>query len=140
LQPEFEFVRTLQHYHVTYDKHLGRYRISSKAFSPSSTDNSLSGDLEELLKVDGLPATAMYPAVEHYVGAAALKVEDIRALGLEVEHQPVQTNWYHGGIVKIRDSHKKKLEKISREIIQIDQEKSKRFDDQRAAALVQPQP
>lgn len=127
LLPDFEFVRTLQDHHIVEDKNQKRYRISSKAFSPSKADKSLSGDLEQLLLADGLSATAMYPAVDRYVGAAALKVGDIRGLGLEVEHQPVATNWYHGGIVSIKDTHKKKLERIAREIIPIDQEKAARL-------------
>jgi hypothetical protein len=74
LQPDLRFIRTLQSpYHVVMDEQTGRYRISSKAFSPSSVDGALSGDLEQVLDDDGLLPTAMYPAVGDAVGAHAAR-------------------------------------------------------------------
>src|ERR1700693_5446569 len=55
LQPDLRFIRTLQSpYHIVPDEKTGLYRISSKAFSPSSADGKLSGDLEQILRTDGL--------------------------------------------------------------------------------------
>jgi hypothetical protein len=122
LEPDFRFVRTLQAPdHIVFDEHKGLYRISSKAFGPSSSDGSLSGDLEQLLVRDGLTATAMYPAVDRAIGAAALTVGQICKHGPTVHHEPVQKNWYHGGVRGIRSSTKKKLLGDAVEIVPIDQ-------------------
>lgn len=98
-QPDLRFVRTLQSPdQVIYDAKLGQWRPSSAAFGPSSSkDKSLSGDLEELLAADGLAVDALYPAVDRAVGACSFTIEQARALGVEVGHDPVWTNWYHGG-------------------------------------------
>lgn len=107
MQPDLRFIRTLQSpHHVVKDGQTGRYRISSKAFSPSSSDGKLSGDLEQLLQEDGLHATAMYPAVSGAVAAAAISVGRIRDAGATVEQDPVCRNWYHGAVGDISSSKK----------------------------------
>jgi hypothetical protein len=128
LQPDLRFIRTLQSpHHVVKDGQTGRYRISSKAFSPSSSDGKLSGDLEQLLQEDGLHATAMYPAVSGAVAAAAISVGRIRDAGATVEQDPVCRNWYHGAVGDISSSKKTKLYKAAAEIIAIDQNEAARL-------------
>jgi hypothetical protein len=95
--PDSRFVRTLQSPdQVVYDAKQKCWRASSAAFGPSSKDRSLSGDLEELLVVDGLRADSLYPAVGRAVGASTFTVRQAQALGVAVDHDPVWTNWYHG--------------------------------------------
>jgi hypothetical protein len=131
LQPEYRFIRTLQSpHHVVLDKRLGRYRISSKAFGPSSTDQTLSGDLEQVLLQDGLSATAMYPAVSDPVGAASITIGQLRAASasVSVDHDPTCSNWYHGAVTgtKPQGIRNKLLDHVL-EIIPIDQERAKAF-------------
>lgn len=140
LRPELRFIRTLQSpYHIVHDERTGHYRISSKAFSPSSGDGGLSGDLEQLLIDDGLSATAMYPAVRGAVGAAAIAIGQLRAAGARPEHDPVWQNWYHGSVFGITSGIKKKLHKAASEIIQIDQAEAARLHALRDAAQISPQ-
>lgn len=137
LQPEFRFIRTLRSpYHVSWDER-GFYRISSKAFGPSSTDRTLSGDLEEILAHDGLEPDCMYPAVRDPVGAASVTVGQMRAAGAVVEHDPVMLNWYHGAASGTRkDSVKRKLAKVAVEFIEIDQALAKRLHEEAKAKQV----
>jgi hypothetical protein len=123
LQPEFRFIRTLQSpHHVIFDERTGRYGISSQAFTPSSSDGALSGDLEQILLNDGLVATAMYPAVHDPVGAASLTIGQIREAQATVEHDPVNWNWYHGAVRGSKPRGvKKRLSNVAIEIIPIDQ-------------------
>jgi hypothetical protein len=111
------------------DEQTGPYRISSKAFSPSSVDGALSGDLEQVLDDDGLPPTAMYPAVGDAVGAAAISIKDVRSAGASVEHDPVWTNWYHGSVFGTRNRRVRNgLQKFAVEIIPIDQIEATKLD------------
>ena len=128
LRPELRFIRTLQSpYHIVRDERTGKYRVSSKAFSPSSADGGLSGDLEQLLIGDGLSATAMYPAVQGAVGAAAIAIGRIRDAGARPEHDPVWHNWYHGSVFGITSGVKKRLNKAASEIVPIDQAEAARL-------------
>lgn len=131
LQPEFRFIRTLQSpYHIAWDDR-GFYRISTKAFGPSSSDKKLSGDLEEILAHDGLDPDCMYPAVRDPVGAASVTIEQLRAAGTVVEHDPVFLNWYHGSVLGTgKDSVKRKIAKVAVEFIKIDQALAKRLYDE----------
>src|SRR6185437_4714783 len=88
----------------------------------SSSDGTLSGDLEEILHEDGLPATAMYPAVRDPVGAASVTVEQIRTTGAGVAHDPARHNWYHGAVAGTKPKRiRNKLKDGALEIIPIDQ-------------------
>lgn len=137
LQPDLRFIRTLRSpHHVVPDEQTGRYRISSKAFGPSTIDGALSGDLEQILRGDGLPATAMYPAVSSAVGAASIAIGAIRDAGATVDHDPVWKNWYHGSVFGINGGIKKKLHRAAAEIIEIDQAEAARFWN--AAQTTQP--
>ena len=139
LQPDGLFIRTLQAPdHVVPDELTGGYRISSQAFRPSGADKTVSGDLEQLLTADGLTATVLYPAVVRSVGAASLPVSAVRDVGCEVEHLPVVANWYHGGITGIGDDRRNKtkrtLARASSEIVPIDANEARRFDEEKRAA------
>lgn len=131
LQPDFRFIRTLQSpWHLVRDEATGRYRISSKAFGPSKSDGTVSGDLEEILIEDGLDATTMYPAVRDPVGAASLTVEQVLSVGAQVSHIPVSTNWYHGGIAGTKRGRvKERLREMAQEIIPIDQARAREFHE-----------
>jgi hypothetical protein len=129
LQHDLRFIRTLTSpHHVVPDDHTGTYRISSKAFGPSSSDGKLSGDLEQILRVDGLEPTAMYPAIKHPVGAAAITIREILAAGAAVEHDPVWTNFYHGSVLDIKKRIKDKLRAAAVEIIPINHAEAARLD------------
>ena len=130
LQPNLRFIRTLTSpHHVVPDEDTGAYRISTKAFGPSSSDSKLSGDLEQTLKADGLEATAMYPAIKNPVGAAAVTIGDILAAKATVEHDPVWTNFYHGSVFGTKAKRvKEKLRDAAVEIIEIDQAEAARLD------------
>lgn len=130
LLPDLRFIRTLTSpHHVVHDDGTGQYRISSKAFGPSSSDGSLSGDLEQILKNDGLEATAMYPAISNPVGAAAITVGDIVSAGARAEHDPVRTNFYHGSVSGTkRKPVREKLRSVAIEIIAINQAEAGRLE------------
>jgi len=130
LLPDFRFIRTLQSpHHIIFDEKTGLYRISSKAFTPSSSDGKLSGDLEEVLAADGLGPTAIYPAVRDAVGAASVTVGEIRALQAEVDHDPTRENWYHGAATGCKKkSVKQKLSAAASEIVPINQAKARELD------------
>ena len=140
LQPDYRFVRTIQApHHLVPDKATGLYRLSSKAFGPSKLDGGLSGDLEELLARDGLGALAFYPAVKRAVGAATLSIKQIRGHGLEVRHEPVMEDWYHGGIHGFKGKAKEKLFRDAVELIAIDQNQARLwFEEQELLSLSAP--
>ena len=121
-RPDLRFVRTVQApEHIIFDKAVGRYVLTSAAFSPSSSDGSLSGDLEELLLGDGLRCDTLYPSVTRAVGAVTIKVSDAINLNLTVGHKPVRANWYHGGIRGIKGNVRRKLKERAEELVAIDQ-------------------
>jgi hypothetical protein len=116
--------------------------LSSKAFGPSSDDGCLSGDLEQPLAEDGLPALTMYPAVGRAVAAFALKIRSIRehegTYGIGVKHDPVYENWYHGSIFgaglkkqKLKDNFRA----LAEEMVAIDQAEATRLDPARKHLL-----
>ncbi|HTX49033.1 MAG TPA: hypothetical protein VME40_06535, partial [Caulobacteraceae bacterium] len=131
---DLRFVRTLQSPdQVVYDSRLKRWRVSSAAFGPSSVDGSLSGDLEELLEADGLPPDALYPAVARAVGASTFTIREANALGVTVGHEPVWTNWYHGGArfpgmnTSVVNKAKKRLQGVAQDFIPIDSDSALRW-------------
>lgn len=98
-RPNCNALRTLQSpWHITPDDGTKSFRISSAAFRPSKQDKSVSVDIGQLLLEDGLAEDALYPALKQAVGLCAVSVQFIRELGLELHHDPLCTNWYHGGI------------------------------------------
>jgi hypothetical protein len=120
---------------VVLDEQTGAYRISSKAFGASSSDGKLSGDLEQILGYDGLPATAMYPAIKNPVGAAAITVGDILAAGATVEHDPVWTNFYHSSVSGTKPKRvRNSLYRVAVEIITINQAEAARLEREFIAA------
>jgi hypothetical protein len=126
---DLHFIRTIQSpNHVVKDAATGLYRVSSKAFSPSSEDKKLSGDLEQLLLTDGLHATSLRPALSRAVGAFALTIGKLRDQGLSVAHDPVRENWYHGAVSGITKRHQKILSREAIELIAIDQGEVAKFE------------
>jgi len=105
LLPEYDVIRTVQapHQLQLVTDASGTWRLSSAAYSPSS-DGFVSVDLEQLLIQDQLTSLFMYPAVNRSVAAASHKVSLLRTLGLDVIHDPITKNWYHGGISGIKNS------------------------------------
>lgn len=143
LEPNYRFIRTIQSPdHVVFDELKGRYRLSSKAFGPSSSDGCLSGDLEQLLVRDGLPVLAMYPAVGRAVAAVSLEIQLIceheATHGIGVKHDPVLENWYHGSVFG-RGLKKQKLRErfcaLAEEMVPIDQTEATRLDPARRHLL-----
>lgn len=140
LLPKFHFIRTIQSPdHIVIDEETGLYRLSSKAFGPSSSDGCLSGDLEQPLIEDGLPQLILYPAVGRAVAAIALTIEQIceheASFGVYVRHDPVETNWYHGSVfgkaLKNNRKLKESFRSIAKELIPIDQAEARRNDPAR---------
>lgn len=131
LQPEYRFIRTLQSpHHVVPDERTGRYRISSKAFGPSSSDGTLSGDLEQILVADALSPTAMYPAIRDPVGAASVTIGQIRSVSAQVEHDPAKWNWYHGAVRGTKPRGvRNMLCDLAVEIIAIDQVRARELEN-----------
>jgi hypothetical protein len=69
--------------HLVWDDNLGRYRVSSAAFSESSTPNGgMSVDLERSMVAAGLTHEARLP--NHRWGVARLLAGNMRRLGLQV--------------------------------------------------------
>jgi hypothetical protein len=123
LLTEFSFLRTIQSpSHTVWDDLHKQYRLSSKAFSPSASDKTVSGDLEQLLLADEVPISKFKSSLRRVVALYAIQVEKIHIQQLVVSHLPVPTNWYHGGISgKITDKVKRKLKDEAVPIIGIDQ-------------------
>lgn len=98
LQPESRLLRTLQApQHVQHED--GIWRPSSAAFSASRADAACSVDLEQLLVEDGLSAKSLFPSLPKSVGLVALPLSIVIGEGLEAKHDPVESDWYHGGIL-----------------------------------------
>jgi hypothetical protein len=127
LLPEYRVVRTIRSPdHVIYNDLTG-WRLTSAAFEPTD-DGLVSVDLEQLLTEDGLPPLAMYPAVTKSVAAATQTVAAVRGHNLEVIHDPVCNNWYHGGISgKPTKSVRRKLAATAGFLVPINEEEAKRL-------------
>lgn len=137
LDPDSMFIRTIQSpSHIVKDQLTGRYVISSKAFDCSSSDKSLSGDLNQLLQRDGISYSDFKSPLKRVVAAYAIKIQQLRANGLEVLHQPIATNWYHGGAIgKFTKGVKRKLKEQCAPLIEIDQDEARRLDAMQAPLL-----
>lgn len=135
-RPDLRFIRTIQAPdQVVFNKATERYEFSSQAFSASSTDGSLSGDLEELLVGDGLHALTLYPSIDRAVGVAGFRVEDAVNLGLTVAHEPVKTNWYHGGVRgDLKKKTRQRLKEAATELVPIGQEEARFWQEERDRA------
>lgn len=133
---DMRFIRTIQApQQIVFDKYLNRFRLSSAAFGPSSSDGYLSGELEELFIADGLPLNILYPNIERAVGVAAFRVQDAIGLGLVVRHDPATRNWYHAGVGgSFKGRTKEKLRDFSKEMLPLDQAAARRFQEELGAA------
>lgn len=106
--PDCDALRTIQSpWHVTPNDATRSFRITSAAFNPGKDDNSVSVDIGQLLREDALEPDILYPALKQSVGLAAITVELIRQIQLDLHHAPVFSNWYHGGIVGNFNNRKK---------------------------------
>ena len=120
LLPDGRTLRTVQAPHHVKNAD-GTWVVSSAAFSPSSSDKSLSVDLEQLLHADALDSTALYRELPRSVGLYALGVGELRHLVMDVDHRPIWPNWYHGGVQKITHGLRKKMAQHAVAVIEIDQ-------------------
>ena len=125
---------------MQFDEGLQTFVVSSAAFKKQS-DGSISVDLEEALKNDGLNFDAVYPgSIKRVVGLVAHTVGRLETAGLSVIHKPVNGNDYHGEArgnaskterVKLADTCE-----VIREIDQAEAEKQKRLDEEAKAAAL----
>jgi hypothetical protein len=138
-RPDALFVRTLQAPdQLVFNKATNEWELSSQAFSASSTDGSLSGDLEELLEADGLETLSLYPSLDRAVGAVGFTVQTATGLGLTVGHEPMKANWYHGGVRgNLNKGNKRKLKDAAISLVAIDQKRAQIYDDQKRAAAAE---
>lgn len=84
--------------HIVPDQNTGRDRISSKAFSASSSPKGgLSIDVLKLMEKDGVDAEE-FVTTPKYTGSVLLHVSEIRKEELWVGYEPVQDNPYHGEV------------------------------------------
>ena len=84
-------------WHILWDDNLGAHRLSTAAFSESSTPyGGMSVDLEALMIADGLPNNARIPT-EDGCGAVRLISGEVRGLGLRVGSDPIPANGNNGG-------------------------------------------
>lgn len=133
LSSDYQFIRTIQSPdHLVRDELTGLYRVSSKAFHPSRSDGTLSGDLEQLLTRDGLTVTDFQSSVARVVGKYGIKIAQVRARGFEAEHRPMAQNWYHGAICgNFTRSKRRKLYEDAVAIMDIDQRLAARYHNQK---------
>lgn len=134
LQPEYRVIRTIRSPdHVVKDS-TGKWRLSSGAYSPTD-DGLVSIDLEQLLVEDELDALFMYPALDRNVAAASHSVLSLRELNLDVVHDPMPRNWYHGGISGISTKAiQRKLAKSAMFPVPIDEAEAQRLYDEKDEA------
>ena len=90
-------IRYIHPRQVIEDKHRGCKRVSSGAFSPSSTPpHGMSVDLERPLVEAESDNLARLPDSDH--GAVRLRAGDMRELNHRVGSNPVPNNPYHGEV------------------------------------------
>jgi hypothetical protein len=83
--------------HLVWDDNLGRYRVSSAAFSESSTPNGgMSVDIEQSMVAAGLAREARLPNPRW--GIARLLAGNMRQLGLQVGSDSLPENPHHGAV------------------------------------------
>jgi len=108
-------IRYIHPTHVVPDKNTGKRRLSSAAFSGSSSPPSgMSVDLERPMRDAGLNSLARLPNSDF--GAVRLLAGDMRGLGHKVGRNPLPDNPYHGevwGIGKGKNAKKRILVKVA---------------------------
>lgn len=123
LLPDGLALRTIRSpFHVIPDEKEKRFRISSAAFAPTD-DGAVSVDLEQLLREDNLPPTALYPMLNQAVALLAHALGFLMEQTLSTAHEPVRQNWYHGGITgNFSKGVKRTLSANCGYVIEIDQD------------------
>lgn len=131
LRPEHRVIRTIRSPdHVVKDSATGKWRLSSGAYSPTD-DGLVSVDLAQLLTQDDLDALFMYPALDRNVAAASHTVSSLRVLNLDVVHDPIPKNWYHGGISGVSTKAiQRKLAKSAALHVPIDEVEAQKLHDE----------
>lgn len=118
----FRLLRTIQAGHPQCVRDgTGKWRPSSGAFNVSRSDGWMSIDLEELLHRDGLPPDFLFPALPRAVALVAHPLATYRQRGCLIEHQPIPTNYYHGGVSNISNSTRRFLARNCEYICPIDE-------------------
>lgn len=83
---------------VVWDDNRGSFRISTKAFTPSSTLNGgMSVDIEAKIVFDGIDPKE-YVTTPVFTGSVAFPASAARELNLLVGYDPLTTNAYHGEV------------------------------------------
>jgi hypothetical protein len=93
----------------------GGRRLSKGAFAPSSEQRDpykgMSTEILDLILNDGSSPTERKP--RDHEAAVILKVEQLRALGLIVGHDPIEDlNPYHAAVWGVKRGHQKRLLEI----------------------------
>lgn len=90
--------RISREHHVVYDHTHECFRVSSKAFSPSSGLNGgMSIDLPKLMMASGIEPRE-YVTNPSYIGSVTFRSSIVRGLGLLVGSDPKPDNPYHGQV------------------------------------------
>lgn len=128
LDPSFRALRTIQAGipQCVKDDLTGEWRVSSGAFS-ASRDGYMSIDLEELLRRDGRPIDYLFPNLPRAVAMVAHPLKTYFSYGFAVEHQPLPTNYYHGGIKGNFKKQKRKLAGSCEYVCPIDVKLAERY-------------
>lgn len=84
--------------HVVFDENTGKWRTSSKLFSPSSGPNDgMSIDIQKLIERDDLNVQD-FVSNPTYTGSIFFDVGSARNAGLRVGYDPIHENPYHGEV------------------------------------------
>jgi len=85
----------------------------------------MSVDLEQLLHEDGKPTDALFPNVPRAVALVGHTVEQYKAKACNAHHQPLDENYYHGGVDGKLEKARRWLSKNYVEIVPVDQDLAK---------------
>lgn len=85
-------------YHVVWDENRSRYRVSTKAYSPSSEPlGGMSVDIEKSILAAGLEGSE-FVTNPTFTGSVAFPAGRVRNLGLLVGYDPIFENLHHGEV------------------------------------------
>jgi hypothetical protein len=88
---------------LAFQQELGRWRLSSGAFSESS-DGGMSVDIEEWMIADGLES--LHYLTNPLEGAVRIRVGDLRQLGCQVGWDPDSGHPHHGSVWGIKGTRR----------------------------------
>lgn len=85
-------------HHIVFDSNRNCYRVSSKAFSPSSGENGgMSVDLPKLITEAGI-SVEEFITTPTFTASVIFKAEVVREVGLLVGKTPQENNPYHADV------------------------------------------